>query len=376
MRVAILANFPLYVIPALSGEIPAVGHWASWLIVLAEATAKDDGIERIWITCSEYVTERRDVTFCNQTFIVLPTRKTGRASSLFKEDRAAIAAILQEIKPDVVHGWGTEDVYALAAVTSGFPSIISMQGILSHYILHSWMDARTVFQAFQELYVLRKTKVLTCETRWAKSILQRRAPRAEISCIEYGAHSAFFEATWQPNPERPAALFVGTLTARKGIQDLLQAFRSPKLKDTELWIAGTGALEDKAGSSPNVKWLGRLNRPQIIAEMSKAWCLVLPTRADTSPNVVKEARVMGLPVVTTPCGGQSDYIEDGRNGFLVAPGDIANLTDRLRRLLSDYEFCRQMGKAGWEQDRAFFRTELMADKFRHLYQEVYHQTAS
>jgi glycosyltransferase involved in cell wall biosynthesis len=248
-----------------------------------------------------------------------------------------------------------------------------MQGILSHYILHSKTDARTWFQAMMELYILRRTRALTCESRWARSILQRRAPQAEITCIEYGAHPDFFNATWQPDPTRPAALFVGTVAARKGIQDALKAFASLKLKDAELWVAGSGPLEDREGSSPNVKWLGRLNRAQVIEKMSKAWCLVLPTRADTSPNVVKEARVMGLPVVTTPCGGQSDYIENGRNGFLIAPGDISNLTDRLHQLLSDCDFCVQRGKEGWVTDRAFFQTNLMAEKFRQLYQNLYRQ---
>ena len=356
--------------------MPPVGHYATWLPPLAEANAAGDGIERVWITLSEDLTERKEVPFWNQTFIALPSRKKGRASSLYKDDRAAIAQTLRSIQPDLVHGWGTEDVYALAAATSGFPFVISMQGILTHYILHAQTDARTLFQALLEFFILRRTKELTCESHWAKSIMQRRAPGANITCIEYGAHPDFFNATWKPDPQRPAALFVGTLVARKGIQDVLQAFQSPKLKESELWIAGSGPLENKDGTPPNVKWLGRLDRAELIAHLSRAWCLVLPTRADTSPNVVKEARVMGLPVVTTPCGGQSDYIQDGRNGFLVEPGDIALLTDRLQRLLSDFEFCCQRGKEGWEHDRSLFRTDLMAAKFRQLYQTLYLRTHS
>ncbi len=368
---AILANFPLHVIPSLSNGTPPAGHYATWLPPLAEANASDDGIERIWITLSEDIAERKEVIFWNQKFIALPSHKKGRASSLYKEDRAAIAQTLRQINPDLVHGWGTEDVYALAAATSGFPFVISMQGILTHYILHARTDPRTMFQALLEFFILRRTKELTCESHWAKSIMQRRAPGAEVTCIEYGVHPDFFNASWQPEPQRPAALFVGTLVARKGIHDVLQAFQSPRLKESELWIAGSGPLENKEGTPPNVKWLGRLDRAQLIVKMSKARCLVLPTRADTSPNVVKEARVMGLPVVTTPCGGQSDYIEEGRNGFLVEPGDIAQLTDRLHRLLSDYEFCRQRGKEGWDHDRALFRTDLMAEKFRQLYRRLY-----
>ena len=368
MRVAILASFPLHVIPSLAEGIPSQGHYATWLPPLAEATAREDGIERYWIILSDSITERKEVVFWNQTFIALPTSKKGRASSLFKEDRTAIAKTLDQIKPDLVHGWGTEDIYALAAVTSGYPSIVSMQGILTHYIFHARVPLRTLFQAFLEFFILKKAKALTCESRWAKPILQRRAPGAKITCIEYGVHSDFFDAQWHPDPQYPAALFVGTLEPRKGIQDALAAFHSPRLEGMELWVAGNGHLKKKAPA--HVKWLGRLDRKQLIEKMSKAWCLVLPTRADTSPNVVKEARVMGLPVITTRYGGQSDYIMDGKNGFIVEPGDIELLTERLDSLLSNRAFCLDRGKDGWEKDRALFKVELTAEKFRGLYREV------
>lgn len=374
MRVAIFANFPLHVIPSLDEGIGPSEHYATWLPPLAEANAREDGIQRYWITLSDAITERKEVVFWNQTFIALPTRKKGRASSLFKEDRAAIAKTLRQIKPDLVHGWGTEDVYALAAVTSGYPSIVSMQGILTHYIFHARVPLRTLFQAFLEFFILRKAKELTCESRWAKPILQRRAPRAKITCVEYGVHSDFFDAGWKPDPQRPAALFVGTLEPRKGIQDVLAAFHSPRLEGIELWVAGNGPLKNKGPA--HVKWLGRLGRKQLIEKMSKAWCLVLPTRADTSPNVVKEARVMGLPVITTRYGGQSDYIMDGKNGFIVEPGDIKVLIERLDALLSNRAFCMDRGKDGWEEDRALFKVDLTAEKFRRLYREVYNQQSS
>src|SRR5277367_3713318 len=87
MRVAILANFPLHTIPSLSREgAPPSGHYATWLPPLAEAWSRPDGIERFWITLSDTVTQRTETIFWNQTFIVLPTRKRGRAASFFRED--------------------------------------------------------------------------------------------------------------------------------------------------------------------------------------------------------------------------------------------------------------------------------------------------
>ena len=121
MRVAILANFPLDLIPSLSCGKPPKEHYATWLPPLAEANAQDDGIERVWITLSDEITERKEGIFWNQRFITLPAQKKGRASSFYKEDRATIAATLREIKPDVVHGWGNGGCLRAGGGNFGFP---------------------------------------------------------------------------------------------------------------------------------------------------------------------------------------------------------------------------------------------------------------
>src|SRR6185295_7068451 len=160
-------------------------------------------------------------------------------------------------------------------------------------------------------------------------------------------------------------IFIGTPDARKGIQDAVAAFADARLRAAELEVIGdlegsfTRRLRE---SSPaNVRWLGRLSPEETARRLARAWCLVLPTRADTSPNVVKEARVIGLPVVTTPHGGQSDYIEDGVNGFLVPAGDPGAIAARAAELFGDLGRTRRMGAANHEAHREFFQPQRTAD---------------
>ena len=122
-------------------------------------------------------------------------------------------------------------------------------------------------------------------------------------------------------PAKPMQCCSQTPDPRKGIREAVRAFGHPDLRDTELHVLGdvdspfVRAL--KAEATPNIRWLGRQGTTEIAEALARAWCLVLPTYADTSPNVVKEARVVGLPVVTTHAGGQSDYVRDGVDGFVV-----------------------------------------------------------
>ena len=85
--------------------------------------------------------------------------------------------------------------------------------------------------------------------------------------------------------------------------------------------------------------------------MSKAWCLALPTRADSSPNVVKEARVIGLPVITTPDGGQVQYVTHRQSGWIHPAGNVDGLIEGILHVCADAERSRSMGDQGREECR-------------------------
>ena len=104
--------------------------------------------------------------------------------------------------------------------------------------------------------------------------------------------------------------------------------------------------------------------------MSKAWCLVLPTRADTSPNVVKEARVIGLPVITTRNGGQASYVRDGEDGYFVECGNIKGLVEKLRIVLGSLATAEKLGKLGRHKYREIFHSKQTASRFCAIYQQV------
>lgn len=374
IKVAILAHFPLHVIPAFGEEFRPQGHYGTWFPQIAEAFEKFRDMEIHWVVLDSRLGKAREILWRNQHFHILPTATRHRASTLFRKDRAALRKVLREIQPDLVHGWGTEDIYAIAAATSGYPNIVSMQGILSHYVLKNKMSPRVYFQALLELIVLWRADRVTVESQWGEKCLQRRNPFARISLVEYGVQSQFFDEEWSPDPEKPVAIFIGSINPRKGIQDLVAAFRNPSLAGSELWVVGgdSGPWGEglRADASANVRWLGRKTSQETAGLLGRAWCLALPTRADTSPNVVKEARVIGLPVITTPCGGQASYIEDGRNGFFVAPGDVQQLTKCLAQLLCDFATTKKMGAYRHEEQRAWFNPENTALGFLHLYHAV------
>ncbi|MEM6822819.1 MAG: glycosyltransferase family 4 protein, partial [Verrucomicrobiota bacterium] len=295
MRIAILCDYPIFLLPGVSLERSHSAHYATWLPQLAVAFEEHTPrIQFHWITLSEFVKEPLNVRYVDQVFHILPKCASGRLKRFYADDLGNIRSTLDTINPSLVHGWGSEDVYALAACQSPFRSLVSMQGILHHYILKNRFPLRVYLQALLELYVLRKADSLTVESKWGKRQLSKITRSKRIHLVEYGTHPLWHKTPWQPNSQTPSAIFIGSIHPRKGVRDLIQAFHSPNLRNAELWMVGDGnptyVNQLKGEASQNVKWLGRKTPDESADLMKQAWCLVLPTRADTSPNVVKEAR--------------------------------------------------------------------------------------
>ena len=370
-KIAILAAFPLHRLNSFGEKFRPKGHYATWLPQIAELWDGQREVEIHWIVMSELVKERVDVCEWGQMFHVLPTSQSGRATTLFRADRKAIYEVLTEIQVDLVHGWGTEDVYGLAAVLSGRPNVVSMQGILSYYALKNRMPARSYLQAMLELFILWKAERVTTESEWGRNVVMRRNPFAKVELVEYGVQQVFFETKWKPEETKPFALFVGGISPRKGIQDLVGAFWDPKLSGSELVVIGgdEGGWAEKLQKSapPNIRWLGRKTAEETAEYMAKAWCLVLPTRADTSPNVVKEARVIGLPVITTRHGGQASYAKDSEDGYFVDCEDVNGLVGKLELVLGFFSKAKEMGDLGKKKFSELFKAKRTGDGFMKMY---------
>ena len=98
---------------------------------------------------------------------------------------------------------------------------------------------------------------------------------------------------------------------------------------------------------------------------------ILATRADNSPNSVKEAVVAGVPVVASNVGGIPDYVIPERNGFLFRNGDIEDLRAKIEQALVHPLFSRgQVEAQSLAKTREYLSARTMAAKFFAAYQTV------
>jgi glycosyltransferase involved in cell wall biosynthesis len=161
-------------------------------------------------------------------------------------------------------------------------------------------------------------------------------------------------------------VFAGRLIEDKGIKILLEAFKLlPKGLSCALAIAGSGHLEEyvneESKRNPAVHFVGRLRQEEVLDLLRGGDCFILPTSyPEGLPTSILEAQAVGLPVITTPKGGNAEAVTDGVNGFIVPPGDVRSLMEAMRNAAKDPANAREMGKKGMLQVREKFDWEMVA----------------
>jgi glycosyltransferase involved in cell wall biosynthesis len=147
-------------------------------------------------------------------------------------------------------------------------------------------------------------------------------------------------------------LFLGQLSRRKGVHDLIAALSRPELAllSWHATIAGGGPHQrlfeiQLAGSRAlsRVALPGWLDRPTTDALLRRADILVLPSYAEGMAMSVLEAMAHGLCIVCTPVGALGEVIEPEESGLLVPPGSVSSLSEALIRAVSDPALRARLG---------------------------------
>jgi glycosyltransferase involved in cell wall biosynthesis len=161
-------------------------------------------------------------------------------------------------------------------------------------------------------------------------------------------------------------LFLGHLSARKGLRQLLEAWKG--VEKGELVLMGGGDPEPwKQMAGANVIFPGGGNRARVLEEMEKADVFVFPSLFEGFGLVLLESMAAGLPVITTPNTGGPDVIEEGKEGFIVPAGSVGALREKMEWLIQNPSRAVEMGRQAharashftWETYGQRYREEIL-----------------
>jgi glycosyltransferase involved in cell wall biosynthesis len=164
-------------------------------------------------------------------------------------------------------------------------------------------------------------------------------------------------STFKPFPAAAKNKFMivycGSITPRKGLHYLLQAFHEMNLPNSELLIIGNiSDLEYfeklKKYQSKSIIFNGPCPQSDLPRLYSKGSIFVLPSIADGFGMVVTQALACGLPTIISSNVGAKDIITEGLNGYVIAPGDIQAMKNRIIRLYSNEKLLKNMSLSALE----------------------------
>lgn len=365
-RIAILGDFPIGKVYSRYAENKST--CAGWLYNFYDVLNEVEDFEIHWIVVDKVIEDEEDFQIGKQWFHLLPgcRHKIGLYTA-YAYNRYQVAKCVKKIKPDIFHGWGTERFYGLAAKDFKGKSLVSAQGVLIACGRRAQISNFEKTQCWYEKSVFKSVDYVTTESAWARDRVLELAPDAEVILWEYAPDKCFFDLTRKLTKE-PTCLWAGTHSPVKDVTTTIQAFSSPELSHVTLYLAGInpGSITDLP---PNVIPLGRISKEEIAEYLGKVWCLVHSSVADSSPNIVKEARVVGVPaVVTSECGGKQ-YIEHGKSGFVISPRNVNAMKDSVLLMTESAEKSLEMGA----YKRDVCRKQLCRDTMRDIIVRLYHK---
>jgi glycosyltransferase involved in cell wall biosynthesis len=246
---------------------------------------------------------------------------------------------------DVVHAHWLPS--GLAAAATGRPFVVQLWGTDVALAQHApWIARR----------VLRRARLVVCASRELADAARRLGAR-EVRVIPNGIE---VPADVREPDDPPHVLYVGRLSAEKGVRELVAATRG-----LPLVVAGDGPLRDEVPGA-----LGMVPHDELLRLYERAAVVACPSRREGFGVACLEAMAAGRPVVASSVGGLRDLVVDGVTGLLVPPGDVAALRAALEQLLADAGLRKRLGRAARERVLAEFTWKRYAEHIQRAYDEA------
>ncbi len=214
-------------------------------------------------------------------------------------------------------------------------SILGVMEAYLHRLLGSYrkVDCYLCPSSFLEQKLLAENSFYRGKTRVIHNFIEK----SEIPHLDPNRH--------------PYVVFVGRLSAEKGVRLLAEAARL--LPEVRFLVAGNGPDGAELEGMENVSLLGFVSGKDLTCLMAGATLLVAPSVCfENCPLSILESHALGVPVVTMNYGGMAELVEDGKTGTLVKEPTAEALADAIRRTLSDpkqYEIMKEHCRERSEQ---------------------------
>lgn len=294
---------------------------------------------------------------------------------------------VDDFKPDIIHVFGTENIFGRVQDHFDIPVVIHLQGLINpclnafyppgissqtfYFNLNNFIDhllGKSVPFAFKkfkdraknEKEILNNVKHVMGRTHWDKMVSELYNPSVNYYHINEVLRPCFYDhqKTKYDTTSNGKLIITSTIssTIYKGIDLILKTARFLKEEakiDFSWRLIGLDEHDIFANhfkkklniefENIGIKFLGVKEENELLLNLSHSHLFVHPSYIDNSPNSICEAQMIGLPVIACNVGGVSTLISEGETGHLIPSNGTYELASKIIFLHKNKETLKNMG---------------------------------
>jgi len=260
---------------------------------------------------------------------------------------SSLKAIVGTEKYDIVHAFNVPSAFAMK-YTKAKKKVLSIHGVYSEQVdaLHS----KTISTAAKitETKVLQWADKLTTDSKIVKKMYKEKL-NVDFEFFYAPLDIKKFKKLKNIEKKENQIIFIGRDSYEKGI-DILREIE-PKINAKVVYCT-------------NTKW------EDAMENLKASSALVVPSRMESIPQVIKEAFYLKIPIIATNVGGIPELITDNETGILIPPNEPKILESSINKLLVDNETSKKLADKGYEFVMNNLTWEILLPKYVKFYEDL------
>jgi glycosyltransferase involved in cell wall biosynthesis len=260
---------------------------------------------------------------------------------------SSIKALVSTEKYDVVHAFNIPSAFAMRYVKAK-KKVLSVHGVYSEQVKALHSNSTGSMADIAESRVLKWADRLTTDSKIVQKAYKEKLG-LDFEFMYAPLDTSKFDEIPSVSKVEGQVAYIGRDSHEKGI-DILRKIESK--------------INGKVVYCTNVSW------KEAMTVLKASSLLVIPSRMESIPQVIKEAFYLKIPIVATNVGGMPELIQDNVNGLLVTPENPEQLLEAINKLLGDREAAKRFSEAGYDFVIKNLTWEVLLPKYIKFYEDL------
>jgi len=260
---------------------------------------------------------------------------------------SSLKALFGVEKYDVVHAFNVPSAFAMR-YTNARKKVLSIHGVYSDQVKNLHSDTTATLAGVVESRVLQWADKLTTDSKTVKQEYEEKLG-VNFEFLYAPLDISKFDELPSVSKIANQVVYIGRDSYEKGI-DILRKIE-PKINGNVVYCT-------------NVEW------KEAMTRLKESSLIVIPSRMESIPQVIKEAFFLQIPIVATNVGGIPELIENNVNGLLVPSESSEELLNKINELLANKEMSKRLSGAGYDFVMKNLTWEILLPKYIQFYEDL------